>query len=204
MFCYDLMNEPVSPGAKTEKWYSGALLGGFDFIQNIAREPAGRSRSGIAIAWIQKLTAAIREKDPSRLITVGMLPWVTDWKHISGFIPSEVAPHVDFVSVHIYPKSTHPDEAPRALKECDVGKPVVIEETFPLSCSVPELETFLLASRGQAAGWIWHYDGMTLAEYDLLDKSGNLTPAQTLWRAAQQAFIRLGPEFQTMPAAARR
>jgi hypothetical protein len=195
VFCYDLMNEPISPGDRKEKWYSGHLLGGYDFIQLIAREPAGRTRGEIAIAWIQKLKAAIREKDGATMVTVGMLPWVTGWQHLSGFFPREVAPHVDFLSVHIYPKTDQPDEAPRALRECDVGKPVVIEETFPLTCSVPELEEFLRSSRGIATGWIWHYDGVTPAQYDVLEKAGNLTAAQSVWRAGLQSFIRLRPEF---------
>src|SRR4030095_8313970 len=116
----------------SEKWYSGALLGGLDFLQFIGRENAGRPRMEIAAAWIETLTAAIREKDKETMITVGMLPWVTGWQHMSGFLPKEVAKHVDFLSVHIYPKTKDPAEAARALEECDAGKPLVIEETFPL------------------------------------------------------------------------
>lgn len=195
VFCYDLMNEPVSPGAKTEKWYSGAVLGGYDFIQNIARNPEGKPREQVAIDWICKLSGAIREKDRSRLVTVGMLPWVTDWKHFSGFIPAKVAPHVDFLSVHIYPKTTHPNEALHALRECDAGKPVVIEETFPIYCSISELENFLRSSRPIATGWIWHYDGITLDEYADMPARGALTPAQTIWMEALRSFARLQPEF---------
>jgi hypothetical protein len=195
VFCYDLMNEPIAPAGKRETWYSGHLLGGYDFIQYVARDPAGRSRREIAIAWIEKLTSAIREKDPNRLVTVGMLPWVTGWRHLSGFVPEEIAPHVDFLSVHIYPKTKQPDEAPRALRECDVGKAVVIEETFPLECGVGDLETFLRNSRSVAAGWIWHYDGRTVAEYDALEGSKQLTIAQAIWRDALRSFIRLSLEF---------
>src|SRR5690606_33611898 len=135
-------------------WYSGNLLGEYDFVQAIAREPDGRSRGEIATAWIRKLSAAIRAVDQQTPITVGLLPWVTGWKHLSGFVPEEVAPHLDFISVHIYPKSKVPEEAQRALQECAVSKPVVIEETFPLHCSVPELEEFLRESRNIATGWI--------------------------------------------------
>ena len=195
VFCYDLMNEPISPGSKGEKWYSGHLLGGLDFIQYIARDPAGRTRSEVAAAWIDKLTAAIREKDRTRLVTVGMLPWVTGWQHLSGFVPGEVAAHVDFLSVHIYPKSKQPDEAPRALRECDVGKALVIEETFPLECNVAELEGFLRSSREIANGWIWHYDGRTVSEYDALEREKKLTIAQSIWREGLRSFMRLRPEL---------
>ena len=195
VFCYNLMNEPVVPGEKTEKWYSGALLGGLDFLQNIVREPAGRPRMEIAAAWIDTLTAAIRKKDKETMVTVGMLPWVTGWQHLSGFLPKEVAKHVDFLSVHIYPKTKHPDEAPRALAECATDKPVVIEETFPLECSVGELEAFLRESRKSASGWVWHYDGITLAEYEEKKTAGKMSLAEGVWRAALQSFQRLGPEF---------
>jgi CubicO group peptidase (beta-lactamase class C family) len=199
VFCYDLINEPISPAAPGTNWYSGKLFGGYDFLQYIARDPAGRTRGKIAAAWIDKLTAAIRQKDRTRLITVGLLPWVTGWQHLSGFVPKDIAPHVDFLSVHIYPKTKQPDEALRALRECAVGKPVVIEETFPLECSIEELENFLRSSRDLACGWIWHYDGTTVQDYDALERDKKLTLPQAIWRASLQSFIRLKPEF--VPAA---
>lgn len=64
-----------------------------------------------------------------------LLPWVRGWGHLSGFIPEEVAPDLDFVSVHIYPEKGKVDEALADLKWFAVGKPLVIEETFNLSCS---------------------------------------------------------------------
>ena len=45
------------------------------------------------------------------------------------------------------------------------GKPVIIEETFPLSCSVESFERFFTGSRDTASGWIGFYWGKTLAEY---------------------------------------
>ncbi|HET6406413.1 MAG TPA: cellulase family glycosylhydrolase [Chthoniobacteraceae bacterium] len=195
VFCYDLMNEPISPGDKKDKWYSGKLFGGYDFIQCIARDPAGRTRSEIVNAWIDKLTSAIRERDKDHMITVGMLPWVTGWKHLSGFVPKEVAPKVDFISVHIYPKTKDPEEARKALSECAVGKPVVIEETFPLECTAEEFETFLRESRGTAVGWVFHYDGMTIEELDELEREANLTLVKAAWRQGLRSFVKLRPEL---------
>lgn len=195
VFCYDLINEPISPAAVRAKWYSGNLFGGYDFVQFIARDPAGRTRGAIATTWIDKLTAAIRAEDPKRLITVGLLPWVTGWKHLSGFVPAEVAPHLDFLSVHIYPKTKLPDEAPRALRECAVGKPVVIEETFPLECTAAEWDEFLRGSRAVAGGWVFHYDGETVAEIDALERAGKLTIAKAIWREGLRSFVRLKPEL---------
>jgi hypothetical protein len=199
VFCYDLMNEPISPADKKEKWYSGHLLGGYDFIQHIALDPAGRTRQQIASAWIGQLRTAIREHDRSTPITVGMLPWVTNWKHLSGFVPAEMVNEFDFLSVHIYPKTKDPAEARTALKECALGKPVIIEETFPLECSIAELEAFLQESRSVARGWVWHYDGITPAEYATLKKSGTYTAAQSIWHTALESFQRLGPEFRGKP-----
>ncbi|MHA3771021.1 cellulase family glycosylhydrolase [Verrucomicrobiota bacterium sgz303538] len=197
VFCYDLMNEPISPGDKRAagKWYSGTLFGGFDFIQVITLDPAGRKREDVAVTWIRQMSAAIRRHDKATLITVGQLPWVRDWKHLSGFIPEKVAPELDFLSVHLYPDTKKPGEAQESLGKFTVGKPVVIEETFPLSCSSEELTTFLRASREIACGWIGHYNGETPEELDALEKSGKRTPSQAIYREWLRLFTTLKPEF---------
>jgi hypothetical protein len=46
-----------------------------------------------------------------------------------------------------------------------VGKPVLIEETFPLQCTLPEFNEFVSRSREHAAGWIGFYWGKTREEY---------------------------------------
>jgi hypothetical protein len=45
------------------------------------------------------------------------------------------------------------------LARYKMGKPILIEETFPLKCSPMELGTFLQRSRGIANGWIGFYWG---------------------------------------------
>jgi hypothetical protein len=75
----------------------------------------------------------------------------------------------------------------------------VIEETFALSCSVAELETFLRASREIACGWIGHYDGLTLAELDTLERAGKITLPQAVYRDWQRLFVRLKPELAPEP-----
>ncbi len=52
-----------------------------------------------------------------------------------------------------------------ALKVYDIGKPIVIEETFPLTCSMKEFESFIIGSRDTAEGWISHYFGKSSADY---------------------------------------
>jgi hypothetical protein len=197
VFCYDLINEPISPGdnRKAGQWRSGNLFGEYDFLQFIALESAGRKREDIAKAWIERMTEAIRKHDRSALITVGLLPWSRQWKHLSGFLPEAVAPKLDFLSVHIYPDTTKPGEELECLRQFAVGKPVVIEETFPLTCSAAELEAFLRASRPYACGWLGHYEGHSLADFDALQKAGKLTVPQSIYQAWLQLFVRLKPEF---------
>jgi len=201
VFCYDLMNEPISPAERRApgQWRSGSLFGDYDFLQYIALEPAGRKREDIAAAWIRAMTAAIRKQDRKALITVGLLPWSRQWKHISGFLPEKTAPELDFISVHIYPDRKQPEEAMVALRQCAVGKPVVIEETFPLSCDGAQLEAFLRASREVACGWIGHYDGQPPEELDALARANRQTIAQAIYREWQRMFSRLKPEFAPGP-----
>jgi len=149
VFCYDLINEPLSPGVRrpSGQLRSGSRLGGYDFLQFIALDPAGRKREEIPVQWVRRMTDAIRHRDRAALITVGLLPWSRDWKFLSGFVPEKVGPELDLIRVHLYPDSKKLGEALESLRHFAVGKPVVIEETFPLSCSAAELEEFLRASR---------------------------------------------------------
>jgi hypothetical protein len=196
VFCYDLMNEPFAGGGdkKPGDWYSGRLLGGLDFVQWIALDLRGRPREEIARAWIKQLSAEIRKRDKVHLRTVGLLPWDARWGHLSGFVPEKVAPELDFVSVHIYPETGKVDEAIQGLTKFAVGKPVVIEETFPLACSAAELEEFIKRSRGTACGWMGHYDGMTPERLERLKKEKPLTVNQALYLEWLKLFRKLKPE----------
>jgi len=196
VFCYDLINEPLLPSGKRDagQWRSGSLFGEYDFIQYIALDPAGRKWEDIAGAWLERMTGAIRKHDRS-LITVGLLPVPLAWKDFSGFLRAAVAPKLDFLSVHIYPDSKKPGEELECLRQFAIGKPVVIEETFPLTCSAAELQTFLRASRPYACGWLGHYDGYSLGELESLQKAGTLTLPQSIYLAWMQLFVRLKPEF---------
>jgi hypothetical protein len=185
VFCYDLMNEPIVPGGKRElrDWLAPPFAGKC-FVQFITLDPADRPREEIARRWIQRLSGVIHKHDPRHLITVGFLPWDPKWGHLSGFVPETVAPELDYLSVHIYPEKDKVDEALMVLKKFAVGKPVVIEETFPLKCSSAEYRQFLEKSRKFAAGWISFYWGKTREEYR---RSGQLGDA--LIEAALGAFL---------------
>ena len=168
VFCYDLMNEPViTEDKKTRDWTPGAF-GERYFVQRLTLDFAGRTERQIARAWVEKLTAAIRKHDRRHLITVGAIPWALVWPNARPlFYSPEVSTNLDFVSVHFYPKSGEVQKALTALAVYNIGKPVVIEEMFPLECSVEELDQFIEGSRSRklACGWIGFYWGKTIAEY---------------------------------------
>ena len=78
------------------------------------------------------------------------------------FVPDKVSDDLDFLCVHIYPQGKKVDEALGVLHGfAAFGKPVVIEETFPLSCSQEEFEEFMDNSAKDAAGWIGFFWGQT-------------------------------------------
>ncbi len=167
IFCYDLMNEPVVPGNKKRDDWLGGAFAGKHFVQFITLSAAGRPRHEIARKWIRHLVAAIRKHDRRHLVTVGLVPWSLDRPGLtSGFVPEKVTGDLDFIAMHIYPETGKADEAIETLKGfAAVGKPVVIEEIFPLKCRANELGPFIDESRNHATGWIGFYWGKTPDEY---------------------------------------
>lgn len=167
IFCYDLMNEPVVPGGKrNEKDWLGPPFGGKHFVQCISLDQAGRPRPEVAVAWTKQLVAAIREVDQRHLVTVGLVDWSLDRPGLtSGFVPDKIAPEIDFLCIHLYPKKGKFADDLETLKGFSkAGKPVVIEETFVLQAPLDEFEKFLFASREHAHGWVGFYWGKTPAE----------------------------------------
>jgi hypothetical protein len=166
IFCYDLMNEPVVPGGRRANGdWLGPPFAGSHFVQFITLDQRGRPRPEIARQWIQRLITAIRKVDRRHLITVGLADWSLDRKGLtSGFVPEKIVSDLDFLSVHLYPEKGKLEEGLQTLKGFSVGKPVVVEETFPLKCSPEELQGFIHRSGKQAAGWISFYWGKPLKE----------------------------------------
>jgi hypothetical protein len=179
VFCYDLMNEPVvTEGKQNRDWTPGAF-GDRYFVQRLTLDFAGRTQQQIARAWVEKMVAAVRKQDPKHLITVGAIPWAMTWPGAKSLIYSkQVSKHLDFVSVHFYPKHGEVPKALKALEVYDIGKPIVIEEMFPLSCSAADLDQFIDASRPRATGWIGFYWGKTIEEYK--QQNGSIADAITL------------------------
>ncbi|MHC4179924.1 MAG: cellulase family glycosylhydrolase [Planctomycetota bacterium] len=166
IFCYDLMNEPILAGAKKKEteWLAGEFAGKH-FVQRITLDLAGRTREQVAKAWVDKLVAAIRKHDQHHMITVGVIPWAHTWPNAKPlFYSKQVSANLDFASVHFYPKKGEVDKALTALTAYDIGKPLIVEEMFPLKCSLEELGVFIDSSRATADGWIGFYWGKTPEE----------------------------------------
>lgn len=177
VFCYDLMNEPVLAGQAGESDWLLGELGGKYFVQRLVLDLGDRSRQEVARAWVEKMARSIREQDTDAMITVGVIPWVFAFGGGKPlFYTDEVGQMLDFVSVHFYPKSGEIDRAIEALQAYEVGKPLVIEEMFPLKCSPAELVEFVEGSRPIADGWISFYWGRTEKQL----RSGQPTLAETI------------------------
>jgi sugar phosphate isomerase/epimerase len=192
VFCYDLMNEPIVPGKPEDDWLAGEL-GGKHFVQRLTLDPGERSREEIAGAWVERMVSAIRKHDRRHLVTVGVIPWALTFPKAKPFFyGSGIGDKLDFVSVHFYPRKGEVDRALEALAVYQVGKPVVIEETFPLHCSADELERFMdeANAEGLANGWISFYWGKTEEEY----KAGEPTIADAIKGAWIRRFREIGPK----------
>lgn len=167
VFCYNLMNEPVVGAGKAgEHPWVGGELGGLHFVQRISNKPNGRDNATITAAWVKQLVTAIRQHDQKTLTTVGVIPWAFIWPNAKPvFYTKDTLPYFDFVSVHVYPGPAKDREKElKALAVYNLGKPVVIEETFPLNASPEDWNQYLTAASPQVAGWFSHYFGRTPEE----------------------------------------
>ncbi len=186
-----------SEDKKRRDWTPGAF-GDRYFVQRLTLDFKGRTPAQIADAWTSQMTAAIRKHDARHMITIGAIPWAMTWTNAKPLI--EACTNLDFVSLHFYPKSGEVDKALRALAVYDLGKPIVIEEMFSLSCSLSELDQFIDASRPLATGWIGFYWGKTITEYK--QKPDSIAEGMTLdWL---EYFVRKGPDVLNSVATDRR
>ena len=165
VFAYNLMNEPVSPAGPGKVYHGGQPLGGYYYVENLTLDPGKRSRDQVTREWIAAVSAGIRKLDPKRLITAGMFFLFDKPGSLTlGPDPKAYTEGLDYLSVHMYPKDATVDANLQLLRTLQIGKPVVIEETFPLSCSVESHRKFLEGSRESVSGWIGFYWGRSLAE----------------------------------------
>jgi hypothetical protein len=167
VFCYDLMNEPILPGGEpASDWLAGELGGKF-FVQRLTLDLTGRPRPEVARAWVAQQAAAIRGVDADTLLTVGVIPWAHTFPKAKPlFYAPGVGDPLDVVSVHFYPKAGEIERAVEALRVYDVGKPLVVEEMFPLACSIDEMHRFIDETEGFVAGYFSFYWGTTIEELE--------------------------------------
>jgi hypothetical protein len=190
VFAYDLVNEPSAAGTQKEGWYMGKM-GDVEFCQRLTLEPGTRSHDDIMSEWTKRMVAAIREHDRQHLITLGMLPFPGAYQKAAG--------HLDFVSPHLYPKTGKVEEELVLLGKFAWGKPIVIGETFPLSCGVEDLRTFLLRSRGTAHGWMGHWPDESPTVLADMKKTGKATIHSAIWLSWVELFREIGPEMGKEP-----
>jgi len=199
IFCYDLMNEPILPGKEpATEWLAGEF-GGKHFVQRLTLDLDGRSREEVAAAWVEAMVGAIRKHDQQHMITVGVIPWVFAFGGGEPlFYSPRVGKQLDFVSVHFYPKKDEVDKAVKALHAYEVGKPLVIEETFPLECSEDELVDFMRRSASIADGWVSFYWGTTPEE---LSKKDDASIGESITASWLHRFRQLTTSDEFAPAA---
>jgi hypothetical protein len=186
VFCYDLINEPAASGKKSDGWYMGKM-GEVEFCQRLSLAESTRPADEIIGDWTARMVAAIRAQDPRHLITLGMLPFPGTYR--------KAAELLDFVSPHLYTNAGQVDEELALLQKFDFGKPIVIGETFPLSCSRDEERAFLLQSRAFAHGWIGHWPDDPPAKLQALKAARQITIAQSIWLSWVELFREVGPDM---------
>ena len=101
---------------------------------------------------------------------------------------------LDFLCIHLYPENGKLDDQLATLKDfADVGKPVVIEETFPLKCSPQQMIEFLNRSCGHASGWIRFHWGKPVEEVRKSTSIGDGILSQWLEPFQKQGPVMLSP-----------
>ncbi|MCP4784071.1 MAG: glycoside hydrolase family 5 protein [Fuerstiella sp.] len=186
VFAYDLVNEPAAVGKRPDGWYMGRM-GDVEFCQRLSLDPGERKADDIFGEWTKRMVSSIRKHDQTHLITMGMLPFPGAYK--------AAAEQLDFVSPHLYPKTGKVDDEIELLQKFDWGKPIVIGETFPLSCGVDDERDFLLKSRKFAHGWIGHWPDESPAELAELKKTGKATIHNAIWLSWVDLFKEIGPQM---------
>jgi hypothetical protein len=157
VMAYDLINEPVI-GGKPGGWVHSTAFAGYYYVNFIAADVEGRDPAEVWRNWAHTLISAIRKQDTEHLVTVGLLP-LPNQDMLKG-----LGSEVDYMSVHIYPKKKNLDKDIELLRQYVRGKPVVVEEIFPMECSINELDEFIEKSRSISSGYIGFYWGKPMTD----------------------------------------
>lgn len=158
--------------------------GGLFYVHALTTDLAGRTAVQVGDEWIAQMTAAIKAADPHTLLTVGMpsslgipaaavqqmltqtpshlLPLLGQWRGGPQPVLAPERPNaeLDLYCLHSYP---HTGAAGKAVEEIRTwavsGKPLVVEETFPLHCTIREWRDYIHTADLDTAGWLTFYWG---------------------------------------------
>ena len=147
-----------------------------------------KCKDGLALNWLTRLTKTIKEIDTSRLVTLGLcglnLPYS---KYYSSFSPELIKPYVDFICIHFVPKTItrepykdNTKEFMKHIKTAYVGKPLVVEEFFPLVPLDKLYSNFIKPAKKYVNGWISYYWGKPIAALRKTDKISDQITADWL------------------------
>jgi hypothetical protein len=182
VLCYELTSEPAVPSGASDSYYFGSL-GGYDFAQCVARDPAGRDRDEVARDWTRELASAVGSRDPRHPVSIGLLPFTGH-----PFDPANVAAELDLVIVHEYPRAGQAQSSIDLMRHFAAqGKPVLLGETFELEAGPETQREFLLGSRPYLDGFLTFYDGRRPAEVEDSD------PSDAFYGASLRHFLDLRP-----------
>ena len=163
-------------GRKGETWENPGLSGPEDWVPFGQGNWDGGQRyldhvffcEDWAVDWVKRMKESIRKHDKRHMVTVGMTSWSLPFEDpYSSFSPHKLAPFLDFIALHLYPsgdeKTNNLPQQELILRTAYAGKPVVIEEFFPLLWP-KDRDVFMSRTPGSASGWISFYWGDTPEE----------------------------------------
>ena len=128
-----------------------------------------RFREHLANEWVRRQVVAVRQADPSHLVTVGYIQWSYPLVRpgnpgrYAAFNPRQQARWLDFVTIHFYPALGNPFQSEEnwrknisylqaVLAYCHTGKPVVLGEFGWYGGGAPQHHPYL--TEQQQAQWI--------------------------------------------------
>ncbi len=195
--------------AKTDEWNNVAVPDDRPAGGNLRLRDWQRFREHLANQWVRRQVDAIRQADPSHLITVGYIQWSYPLvrpgnpSRYAAFNPRRQAHWLDFVTIHFYPTLGNPFQSKEnwqknisylqaVLAYCHTGKPVVLGEFGWYGGGAPQHHPFLTeqqqaqwigeeieASRSLADGWLSWPFADTPSSRDISLYAGLVKPDMT-------------------------
>lgn len=148
---YELTSEPAV--GDFDSWYVGTMPGDdHHFLRVLVRELRGRDPVALARQWTQRMRDAVRSRDRTRLISIGLLPLGT------VFDPANLADLLDVITVHVYPTREDLEGTLEIVRQFAAqGRPLVLGETFAMDRAAEE--AFLISARHKLDGALTFFDG---------------------------------------------